>query len=65
MTRRAGWDLAAGADVTGYAFPQILAPLYGERPLSFHVFVRLRPPAPMGRMMDVTMTRMASAMGAR
>jgi hypothetical protein len=57
IAQPSGWDLAAGADVTTYAFPAILRPLYGDRPVSFHVFFRVRPPAPMGRMKDVTMTR--------
>jgi hypothetical protein len=61
--RRRGWDLAAGADVTAYAFPTILKPLYSDRPVSLHVFVRLRPPAPMGRMMDGTMTRIGGMGG--
>jgi hypothetical protein len=56
IARPSGWDLAAGADVTGYAFPDILKPLYDDHPVSFHIFFRLRPPAPMGRMKDVTMT---------
>jgi hypothetical protein len=56
IARPSGWDLAAGADVTTYAFPAILKPLYGNHPVSFHVFFRLRPPAPMGRMKDMTMT---------
>ena len=56
LARRSGWDFAVGADVTAYAFPAVLAPLYGNRPLSFHIFLRLRPPAPAGRMIDMTMT---------
>jgi hypothetical protein len=56
LARRAGWDVAAGADVTTYTLPAILTPLYGDRPVSVHVFFRLRPPAPTGRMTDVTMT---------
>ncbi len=56
IARPSGWDLAAGADVTAYAFASILEPLYGDRPVSAHVFFRVRPPAPMGRMADMTMT---------
>ena len=56
--RKAGWDLSAGADATFYAVPGVLEPTHGAHPVSFHVFIRLRPPAPMGRMTDVTMTRM-------
>ena len=53
----ASWDLAAGGMVTGYAVPAALAPFYGNRPpVSFQVFVRVRPPA-RHRMTDMTMTR--------
>jgi hypothetical protein len=52
-----GWDAGVGADVTGYAVPDLLRPYYGDRPVSFHAFVRLRPPAAMGRMVDMVMTR--------
>jgi hypothetical protein len=58
IARRAGWDVSAGADATMYAVPGVLEPTHGARPVSFHVFLRIRPPAPMGRMIDVTMTRM-------
>ena len=53
----AGWDLAVGGDVTFYRVPDILQPTHGDNPTSFHVFLRLRPPAPMGRMVDMVMTR--------
>ena len=59
VARPRGWDFAAGADVTFYAVPDVLRPYYGNSPVSFHVFIRVRPPAPMGsmlRMMDMTMT---------
>src|SRR6476620_8034174 len=62
FARPGGWDFGAGADVTAYAFASVLKPLYGDHPVSFHVFVRVRPPAPMGRMMDMTMTTMPPAM---
>ena len=62
IARPWGWDLAAGADVTSYAFPSILKPLYSDHPVSTHVFFRVRPPAPMGRMMDMTMTSGMRAM---
>ena len=52
-----GWDLGAGGDVTFYGVPEILKPFHGERPVSFHLFFRIRPPAPMGRMHDMTMTK--------
>jgi hypothetical protein len=50
-----GLDLGAGADVTFYVVPQVLQPLYESSPTSFHVFFRLRPPSPMGRMVETTM----------
>jgi hypothetical protein len=50
-----GLDLAAGADVTFYVVPQILQPNYGSSLASFHIFFRVRPPAPMGRMVDTVM----------
>jgi hypothetical protein len=56
IMERSGWDLAAGADATFYGVPAVLEPLYGNAPVSFHVFLRLRPPAPMGRMGEMTMT---------
>ncbi len=36
-----------GADLTVYAQPAALDPVYGHDPVSFHVFVRFRPPAMM------------------
>jgi hypothetical protein len=55
--RWSGWDVAAGADVTFYRVPEILQPTHGEGPRSFHVFIRVRPPAPMGRMGEMVMTK--------
>jgi hypothetical protein len=52
-----GWDLGVGGDVTFYEVPEVLKPTYGDRPVSVHVFFRVRPPAPMGRMLEATMTR--------
>jgi hypothetical protein len=57
ISRWSGWDFGAGADVTFYAVPEILKPTHGNEPVSFHVFVRVRPPAPMGRMVDMIMTK--------
>ena len=56
LMRPASWDVAAGGMVTAYAVPSALAPFYGDRPLSFQIFLRVRPPA-KHRMIDVTMTR--------
>jgi len=50
-------EIGMGGDVTFYAVPDVLQPSYG-RPTSFHVFVRIRPPAsPMGRMWNMRMGR--------
>lgn len=55
LARPWAWDFGAGADVTFYIVPDTLRPYYGSSPVSFHVFFRVRPPAPMGRMMDTMM----------
>jgi hypothetical protein len=55
--RWSGWDVAAGGDFTLHRVPAILQPTHGESPKSFHLFVRVRPPAPMGRMVDMVMTK--------
>ena len=55
--RWAGWDGGAGGDITWYRVPTVLQPTHGRRPRSFHLFVRVRPPAPMGRMGEMVMTR--------
>jgi hypothetical protein len=54
LARPWGWDFGAGADVTFYGVPGPLRPFYGNNPVSFHVFFRIRPPAPMGRMLGMT-----------
>lgn len=46
-----------GGDVTIYGVPEVLKPTHGDHPFSLHLFVRLRPPAPMGSMTDAVMTR--------
>jgi hypothetical protein len=51
-----GLDLGIGGDVTFYGVPDALAPTHGSRPVSFHVFGRLRPPARWGRMWNQIMT---------
>jgi hypothetical protein len=58
FARPFAWDVGVGADITFYNVPSILQPTHGERPTSFHVFLRVRPPAPMGRMVDVVMSRL-------
>lgn len=37
------WQLGLGADVTFYSKPSVLDPFYGNNPVSFHVFLRVRP----------------------
>jgi hypothetical protein len=52
----AGWQASIGGQVTGYAVPATLSPIYGNRPVSGQIFFTVRPPA-MHRMVDVTMTK--------
>ena len=56
VVRARAWDVAAGGMMTGYAVPAALSPFYGDVPVSFQLFVRVRPPANQ-RMVDTTMTR--------
>mgnify|MGYP001384173119 CR=1 FL=1 len=52
------FDIGLGADLTAYRVPEALQPSHGSRPLSFHAFLRIRPPAGhMGRMWDMRMGR--------
>jgi hypothetical protein len=37
------WQLGLGADVTFYTKPAVLNPIYGDSPVSLHVFLRVRP----------------------
>jgi hypothetical protein len=37
-------QIGLGADVTFYSKPSALDPIYGVNPVSFHIFLRLRPP---------------------
>jgi len=37
------WQLGLGADVTFYSKPAVLNAAYGDNPVSFHVFLRVRP----------------------
>src|ERR1700733_8552038 len=37
------WQIGLGGDVTFYSKPEALDPVYGDNPVSFHVFVRIRP----------------------
>ena len=50
------FELAVGGDVTVHTVPAQLVPIYGPRPVSFKIFLRLRPPvSSMGRMRNGTM----------
>jgi hypothetical protein len=37
------WQVGLGGDVTFYSKPAVLDPIYGNDPVSFHLFVRVRP----------------------
>jgi len=37
------WQIGLGGDVTFYSKPAVLDPIYGDNPVSFHVFLRIRP----------------------
>jgi hypothetical protein len=50
------FEVGVGADVTFYAVPAVLRDAYGSHPISFHVFLRVRPPkSRMGRMWNMRM----------
>ena len=57
LWRWGGFDFAAGGDVTFYGVPDSLVPTHSSSPVSFHLFLRTRLPAPAGRMWNATMTR--------
>ena len=51
-----GWEVGVGGDVQSYRVPERLQQTHGERPVSYHVFFRLRvPKSPMGRMWNTMM----------
>jgi hypothetical protein len=53
-----GFEIGLGGDVTGYLVPGAAQASYGSHPVSFHLFVRVRPPAGhMGRMWNMRMTK--------
>jgi len=58
IVRWRGFEGGIGADVTFYAVPDALRPMYSNHPISFHVFFRLRPPAgTMGRMWNMRLSQ--------
>lgn len=53
-----GFEGGVGASVTFYAVPDALRSTHGDRPVSFQVFFRVRPPTgSMGRMWNMRMGR--------
>ena len=58
VARWRGLDVAAGGAVTLNAVPAALRPAYGSHPVSFQVFLQVRPPVGrMGRMWNMRMAR--------
>jgi hypothetical protein len=58
VARWRGFEIGVGGDVTGYVVPDALRPSYGSHPVSFHAFLRVRPPAGhMGRMWNMRMSK--------
>ena len=54
--KRRGFEFGAGADLTLYGVPDALRGSHGDHPVSFHVFLLVRPPAGhMGRMWNMRM----------
>jgi hypothetical protein len=43
LVQNSRWQLGLGADVTFYSKPAVLDPVYGNNPVSFHLFLRVRP----------------------
>jgi hypothetical protein len=57
IAKMGGWELALGGDVVLYKVPPRLEATHGERPVSYHVFLRLRAPkSAMGRMWNMRMS---------
>jgi hypothetical protein len=52
-----GFEGAVGGELTVYAVPEVLRNTHGDHPVSFQLFFRLRPPAPMGRMWNMRMSQ--------
>jgi hypothetical protein len=50
-----GFHMGVGADVVFYSVPALLQFTHGAHPVSYHVFLRVRPPARGGRMWNMTM----------
>jgi hypothetical protein len=50
-----GAKVGIGADVSAYGVPELLQFTHGVHPVSYHVFVRVRPPSRGGRIWNMTM----------
>ncbi len=50
-----GFTIGVGGDLSIYGVPPLLQITHGDRPVSFHLFVRVRPPSRGGRMWNMTM----------
>jgi hypothetical protein len=50
-----GFRMGIGGDVVVYGVPPLLQITHDPRPTSYHVFLRVRPPARGGRMWNMTM----------
>jgi hypothetical protein len=48
LIQNRAWQLGMGADVTFYSKPAVLDTAYGNRPVSFQIFLRMRPGRPEG-----------------
>ena len=46
LIQNRAWQLGLGADVTFYSKPAVLDPAYGNTPVSFQIFLRMRPGKP-------------------
>jgi hypothetical protein len=58
LARWRGFEVGGGGDVTLYEVPDALRPTHGDRPVSFHIFLRVRPPASSrGRMWNMRMAQ--------
>lgn len=58
-----GFRLGIGADVVLYGVPEFLQVTHDKRPVSYHVFLRVQPPAVGGRMWNMTMGQPMGANG--
>ena len=43
LVHSSDWQVGLGADLTFYSKPTALDAFYGDNPVSFHVFLRIRP----------------------